>query len=344
MASQKKENHNLQFVKDPVETVLVEYTRFQSVYQSLQECYESYRTCAEPPCLAITGPSGAGKSTIGMHFRDKHPEVSHDWGTEIPVLWVRVPTQLTIRSFAEEMLSALGDPYPSRGSAVTLGRRIDRAIGLWEGSHRCRIVCLNELQHFVDSRWGIPYEVANFLKDRIEESGVSFVTFGLTYGLEVIEQNEQLQRFFQESIEINPFKWEEESDRKVFRGFLKALRTSLADAYTFPQMEDVDLAFRLHYASFGLIGYLMKIIRGAAKIARKRGSNHVTEAMLAESYRRNVRGQEPLNHDPFKEKAFTFETAPALVQPEERAANRRAKSARRKAPHLSARRGATRLG
>lgn len=343
MATTQKKDHNPQFVKDPVETVLIEYTRFQSVYQSIQECYESYRTCAEPPCLAITGPSGAGKSTIGMYFRDNHPKVSHDWGTEIPVLWVRVPTQLTIRSFAEEMLTALADPYPSRGSAVTLGRRIDRAIGLWEGSHRCRIVCLNEFQHFVDSRWGIPYEVANFLRDRIEESGVSFVTFGLKSGLDVIEQNEQLQRFFQESIEINPFKWEEESDRTIFRGFVKSLRTSLADTYTFPEMEDIDLAFRLHYASFGLIGYLMKIIRGAARIARKEGSNDVTEAMLAESYRRNVRGKEQLNPDPFREKAFTFETAPALVLPEEKAANRRAESVRRKAPHLSARTGATRL-
>jgi hypothetical protein len=31
-----------------------------------------------------------------------------------------------------------------------------------------------------------------------------------------------------------------------------------------PSLSDVDMAFRLHYASYGLIGYTMKIIRGAA--------------------------------------------------------------------------------
>src|SRR5205814_5406615 len=38
--------------------------------------------------------------------------------------------------------------------------------------------------------------------------------------------------------------------------------------YRMPSLSDLEMAFRMHYGSYGLIGYTMKIIRGAARIAR----------------------------------------------------------------------------
>ena len=48
---------------------------------------------------------------------------------------------------------------------------------------------------------------------------------------------------------------------------LRAVQEQLPE-YGMPSLSDVDMAFRMHYASYGLIGYTMKIIRGAARIAR----------------------------------------------------------------------------
>jgi hypothetical protein len=248
---------------------------------------------------------------------------------------------LTIASFAEEMLVNLGDPYPHRGTLPSRSRRIDDALRNKGSKGRgIQLVALNEFQHFVDSRWGVPYEVADWLKDRIEESGKPHVIFGLEYGLDVLDENEQLKGLFDETIKIEALNWKIADDRKTFRGILKALKTELADSYEFPEeMEEVDLAFRLCHGSFGLIGYLMKIIRGAAAIARREHTTKITKQMLADAYRVHVRGKDPQNPNPFTDPKFSPDTAPEVIPPRDSAAKRRmapAKRGRKRAPRLSA--------
>lgn len=310
-------------LKDPAEAVLIKYPRFLDILEQIQESYDSYDETAEPLCKAIVGPSGSGKSTIAGYFEETHPAKERNWGKEVPFLLVLVPSQLTQRSFAEAILTTLGGPYPSRGTLGALTRRIDKALGRGDGSHHVRLVALNEIQHFIDSRYGIPYETADWLKDRIEETGVPFIILGLEYGLELLDQNEQLKRMFTETIEIKPFGWEDEADRTNFRGILRSVRSELSDIYEFPEMEQVGMAGRLHHASFGLIGYLMKIIRGAAFFARKAGTKRVTVDMLARAYTVHVRGKDIRYPNPITDPQFDPRTAPQLVPPSEWAAERR---------------------
>jgi hypothetical protein len=147
-----------------------------------------------------------------------------------------VPEQVTLRSFAETLLADLKDPYPARDSAANLGRRIDRALGRDEGGHHVRLVILNEAQRFSDSRWTDLYNCANFLRDRIEQSGSCFLLSGLAHGTALLEQNEQLQRLFGETIQIAPFRWDDAEERKQFRGILKVIKASLVGSYEFHQV------------------------------------------------------------------------------------------------------------
>jgi hypothetical protein len=309
--------------RDPAEAVIVKHSRFWKVYGEIQECFDRCGGTADPLCKAIVGPSGVGKSTIAEYFGDQHPAKEYDWGREIPNLLVRVPTQITPRSLAEAFLTKLGDPYPSRGTLGALSRRIDRALGKGEGSHGIRLVMLNEIQHFIDSKYGVPYESADWLKDRIEESGVPFIVLGLEYGLELLEQNEQLRRLFTETIEIKTFTWDSKIDREDFRGILLCLKEELADSYEFPELQGLDLACRLHYASFGLIGYLMKIIRGAAGLARRAQTRKVSREMLALAYNKYVRGKNTRCPNPLAEETFNPKALPPITLPGETAANRR---------------------
>jgi hypothetical protein len=322
--------------KDPTQTVLIQHKKFTAAYQAMKECYESYGQVAQPVCKLITGPSGAGKSRVRKYFRDQYPKE----GDDLPVLCVTVPPEVTLRSFAEEVLTVLQDPYPSRGSAADLGRRIDIALGRQEGGHRVRVFVIDECQRFTDSRWTVLYDCANFLRERIEKSQSSLVLLGLEYGSALVECNEQLQRLFDETITIAPFNWSEKDERTEFRGILKALQASLAESYKFPvDLAEIDLSFRLHYASFGLVGYLMTLVRGAASLARKRGTKEITKDLLAEAYRKHVRGKDTKNPDPFYTANFTPVTAPAQELPRDRATeHRRATHKRRtRAPRLSAR-------
>jgi hypothetical protein len=300
---------------------------------------DSYQTRAQPLCRAILGPSGAGKSTVSNYFRKAHPPIEHDGFTEYPVLVFSTPPQVTLRSFAAEFLQALEDPYPSRGSAADLGRRIDTALSAQEGGHRVRVVVVNECQRFAESRWVHLYDSANFLRERIEKTGSSFVLVGLDSGSELIDQNEQLSRIFQETITMHPFIWENAADRSDFRGVLKSLKTELAPRYDLPSdFTDLDRAFHLYYASAGIIGILMPIIRGAATIARNKRSRVINWDMISESYIANVRGKDHRIPNPFTSRNFVPEQAPPLVSPQVIAAEKRAHAAKRqRSPRRSAR-------
>src|SRR5437867_7721426 len=94
-----------------------------------------------------------------------------------------------------------------------------------------------------------------------------------------------------------------------------------------PNLSDIDMAFRMHYASYCLIGYTMKIIRGAARIARAHPQRQVTLRTLSQSFREHV-WSERLDHpNPFGED-FDADTAPPLTVP----------SANTSVPHVAANR------
>jgi len=299
---------------DPSERVLVKYPLFKTAVARIQACFNSYGTAAEPDCCPIVGESGGGKTTIISYFASLHPRVDHKSGVEIPVLLAKVPARPTVKSFAETLLYQLGDPLWSRGNTVS------KSIRLRELLKRCgvRILALDEFQHFVDTRQAnIPNEVADWLKEQVEETGLAIVVLGLQRCLEVLKQNEQLRRRFGATLRVGAFRWEDKDDRTTYRAFLRAVQEQLPE-YVMPPLADLDMAFRLHYASYGLIGYTMKIIRGAARIARDHPRREITLGTLAQSFREHVWLERLSDSNPFLEN-FAADKAPLLKLPSETA-------------------------
>lgn len=149
------------------ERFVVRYPLFQTATMRIEECFESFGRSAEPLCCPIVGESGGGKTTIIDHFERLHPRIDHAWGMEVPVLLAKVPSRPTVKSLAETLLYALGDPLWLRGNTVS------KSIRLRELFKRCRVrlLALDEFQHFVDvRRASIPNEVADWLKEQVEEA------------------------------------------------------------------------------------------------------------------------------------------------------------------------------
>jgi hypothetical protein len=299
---------------DPSERVLVKYPLFKSAVARIQACFDSYGAAAEPDCCPIVGESGGGKTTIISYFASLHPRSDHKWGMEIPVLLAKVPARPTVKSFAETLLYQLGDPLWSRGNTVS------KSIRLRELLKRCgvRLLALDEFQHFVEARQAnIPNEVADWLKEQVEETGLAIVVLGLQRCLEVLKQNEQLRRRFGATLRVGAFRWENKDDRTTYRAFLGAVQELLSE-YVMPPLGDLDLAFRMHYGSYGLIGYTMKIIRGAARIARCHPRREITLRTLSQSFREHVWIERLTEPDPFLEN-FDADKAPPLKLPSETA-------------------------
>ena len=298
---------------DPSERVLVKYPLFKTAIARIQACFDSHNATAEPDCCLLVGESGSGKATIISYFAGLHPRIDHKWGVEVPVLVAKVPARPTVKSFAETLLYQLGDPLWSRGNTVS------KSIRLRELIKRChvRLLALDEFQHFVDvQRASIVNDVADWLKEQVEEARLAIVVAGLQRCLEVLRQNEQLRRRFSATLRVGAFRWELKEDRTTYRAFLRAVQEQLPE-YEMPSLSDLDIAFRMHYASYGLIGYTMKIIRGAARIARCYPRRQITIRALSQAFAEHVWAERLDDPNPFTEK-FDCDKAPPLTLPSAR--------------------------
>src|ERR1700693_2035903 len=81
-----------------------------------------------------------------------------------------------------------------------------------------------------------------------------------------------------------------------------------------PNLADLDVAFRMHYASYGLIGYTMKIIRGAVRIACTHPRRQITLRTLSQAYADYVWSDRLSDPNPFGEK-FDCGKAPPMALP-----------------------------
>ena len=161
---------------DTSERVLVKYPLFKVAVARIQACFDSFGSTAEADCCPVVGESGSGKTTIISYFASLHPRIDHKWGMEVPVLLAKVPARPTVKSFAETLLYQLGDPLWSRGNTVS------KSLRLRELLKRCgvRLLALNEFQHFVDARQAnIPNDVADWLKEQVEEARLAIVVLGV---------------------------------------------------------------------------------------------------------------------------------------------------------------------
>lgn len=271
----------------------------------IQACFDSQEAAAEPDCCPLVGESGSGKTTIIAYFASLHPRVDRKQAVEVPVLAAKVPARPTVKSFAETLLYQLGDPLWFRGNTVA------KSIRLWELIKHChvRLLALDEFQHFVDVRRGIVNDVADWLKEQVEEARLAIVVAGLDRCLEVLRQNEQLRRRFGATLRVSAFRWDVKEERTTFRAFLRAVQEQLPE-FEMPNLADTDLAFRMHYASYGLIGYTMKIIRGAARIAGSHPRRQVTLRTLSQAYAEYVWSERPGDPNPFTENFDAEKAAP----------------------------------
>src|ERR1700734_3711732 len=115
------------------ERILVRYPLFTSAIARVQDCFNSFGNSAEPLCCPIVGESGGGKTTIISHFASSHQRIDHTWGVEVPVLLAKVPSRPTVKSLADTLLYALGDPFWSSGNTVS------KSIRLREIFKRCHV-------------------------------------------------------------------------------------------------------------------------------------------------------------------------------------------------------------
>lgn len=280
-----------------IERVFIQYPRLKKLRAKIEFCREFSRTAAEPECMLISGTKGAGKTTLIDWYASDFPILESAEKRIIPVLVVTVPSPATVKGLGSAMLEAIGDPAADKGSVSSITLRLRRYIKDCE----VELIILDEFQHFDDrhSPW-ISKIVSDWLKNLINETRRPIVLVGMPGCESVLENkgNDQLKRRFSSRKEIVPFAWGTSAHILEFRQLLKEIDAAL------PLLEDSHLAdeetaFLIYSATDGVINYVMKLLRWAAKLAIETGAEQIEHSILGQAYEKRLAQDFPKRPNPF---------------------------------------------
>lgn len=283
-----------------VERLIIRYPFFNHINSQLKHCHNFSKISAEPECILITGVRGAGKTTALNNYAMNFPRKVTSKGTIVPILKARVPVPASPKSLVTELLDSLGDPNPSNGSTTTQTKRLKKLIK----DCKVEMVLLDEFHQFIDrDSYSILYGAADWLKNLIDDTKRPFALWGLSYSSVILKANEQLERRFAIRETIKPFIWTDRdiksASNSVFFKFLK----HLDDLLPFPENSNLsseEMAFRIYYATDGVVGFIMKLIRRAAFLAIEKNMKFLNLEVLAKAYEERLSHRDPTRKNPFK--------------------------------------------
>lgn len=266
-----------------VYTAMIRYPRFKELHRDIRECQEMTRLVGEPQCMALEGITGAGKSTLIRDYEAMFPRVEEENGTRIPVFYLETPSPVTVKGMASTMLAKLGDPAADRGTLWSMNFRLIRLMVACQ----VELTILDDFHHLIDKKTNrILEQVSDWLKVLIKETGVAFLVVGIEGKVEaILEANSQLSRLFAVRERLEPFPYDpgDEDGIQQFARFVQyaetAIETSLPE--TLPRLE---FLYRLHYATDGIVGNLMNLLRYAAQRTREQGRTAMDLPILAAAF------------------------------------------------------------
>ena len=293
------------------ERIFIKYPRLKEILSKVDQCHRHAKLTAEPPCLFVTGPTGAGKTTISRYFRENHPRRTTEEGTVVPVLTATIPSPASVKSLATSLLDSLGDPIPDKGSTVSQTYRLYRLMGKCE----VELVILDEFQHIIDrERLKVLNTAADWLKNLVNHTGKPMVLMGMPGADKILDANDQLERRFSSRMTLEPFGWGTKTREDDFRRFLQVLDENLP-FNTRSQLASWETALRIHYATGGVVGKVMALVRTATAKAVRDGQDRITLDRLSNAYeekwgiaQRLRRGEKYTN--PFEAAAGTLAEEP----------------------------------
>jgi len=279
-------------------TALIRYPRFKALHNDIRECQEMSRLANEPQCMCLEGVTGAGKSTLVQDYVALFPRVEQTGGTRIPIFYAETPSPVTVKGMAATLLYRLGDPAANHGTLWAMNYRLIRLMV----DCQVELVILDDFHHLIDKETNrILEQVSDWLKVLIKETGIPFMVVGIEGKVErILETNSQLSRLFAVRQTLEPFRCDP-SDENSLREFSRFVQyTEQVIGMPLPvALSRLELLYRLHYVTEGVVGNLMNLLRYAAWLARQQNQAAITLPILATAFDKRLAKHIKKNANPF---------------------------------------------
>jgi hypothetical protein len=261
--------------------------------------------------MSLEGVTGAGKSTLVQDYAALLPRIEEEDGTRIPVFYLETPSPVTVKGMASTMLSRLGDPAAHRGTLWSMNSRLIKLMIACQ----VELTILDDFHHLIDKQTNrILEQVSDWLKVLIKETGVMFLVVGIEGKVEqILEANSQLSRLFAVRETLTPFRYDPGAEHLIlqFARFVQYTETAIETPLpeTLPRLE---LLYRLHYATDGVVGNLMNLLRYAAMMARQQGKTTIDLPILAAAFDKRLARHLKGKVNPFAVPGHESFVAPSL--------------------------------
>lgn len=292
-----------------INNALIHYPRFNQLHESIRMCQDLSKVAGEPQCMVLEGVAGAGKSTLVRAYAASFPRRETGDGTIIPVLYLEVPSPATVKGFASCMLRAMGDPAADRGTLWSMNARLVHFL------RECQVqlAALDDFHHLVDKQTNrVLAEVSDWLKVLIKEANVPVLVVGITGKVDMIlRSNEQLSRLFAVRETLEPFIWDPQ-DKKAIRDFAAFVRCA-EDGIGLRLSEELprdDWLYRIHFATDGVVGNIMNLLRFAAFQSQRDGAAALTRETMGRAFGIRLSRHVRKSVNPFTDAPITLPPLP----------------------------------
>lgn len=274
--------------------LIIEHPEFSRAVREIASLHKRWLDCGIAGALLIVGQSGCGKSTLLKYYLDRFPRVRQPRKMRIPVLRVPTPEAPTVKSLSEAVLVALGDMAAARGSAAVKTQRIIHFIKECE----VELILVDEFHHFCDSNAQERRRVTDWLKNLLNECNKPIVLFGLPRAISALYSNEQLRRRFAAPHYYKEFGFKTDNEQVLFRGMLRHFQ-ELTELPWALELSEPDVAMRFHFATNGLIDYVVKILDDLVVKFEHSTERAIDYSSLQTSFRSQIWADVPAALNPF---------------------------------------------
>jgi len=277
---------------------VIEHPKFTLAIREIARLHERGKETGVAEGMLLVAQTGSGKTTVLQYYENRFPRIETTRGARIPVLRVDTPESPSVKTLAEAILFAMGDPAAAKGTA---SEKTNRIIHFFK---ECcvELLLIDEFQHFFDGhRITESKRVSDWLKNLINRVGIPVILAGLPRSIAVVNANPQLRRRFGAPHYMQPFGFDNQEEQLEFRGVLKGIQSRLPVPCI--DLSEANMAQRFYFASHGLLDYVVKIIDDAVSRACPDSGEPLTQQAFEAAFKRTVWLDAPDHLNPFSQEA-----------------------------------------
>lgn len=265
------------------ENWIYEHRQYKQSLDTLVEEIDRVLVGGSPFIFPLIGDSRVGKTALLADIESLYTKCISDSGHR-RVLRTSMPAAASIESLAISIIHTIVGQFEIKGNTSKI---LNQARGTMVKAG-VKVLMIDEVNHLIEKRSTQRAQTkgnraaADWMKELLDQGGVSIVIAGLTHVTRMYSDNDQLENRGLKGARIHPYSWSAGEDRKEFQSLISAAVTHFKE-HAWQINVEIDLLARVAYLGGG--GYIGKARDFLARVDEVgREGRSLDKALLSRVY------------------------------------------------------------